>query len=524
MLLIVAFSFSFNIYHKSTSPPAFNADEAAFGYNAYSILQTGRDEYGIFLPLRLKSFGDYKMPMYAYLSIPFIALFDLNEDSIRFLNTCISLLLPIAIFFLSKELFGKVWVGILTAFLVSSSLGLHIVGRHAHEAYLACFFIVLSGLYFLKVIKKTTIRNSSIFFIFITLALFTYQSSRIFAVYFFIASFIAYYYKCTTKSFLFVFFIVLLFFGATDVYYKPERVKNLLFFNNIGFNQKISELKIEGGKPWLYNTTLIGTRDIATKTLQYFSPNFLIDRGDENPRFGFLGMSPITVIEYLFLFIGGYYLFRKKEKFRYFLIGLLLISPLSASLAWADMSLTRSLFLLIPILIISAYGMVLFVENIKNRRLQVGTVLMLVVFQGFSLFYSWDFYFNHYPKRALVIRSWESGYKELENYLKTNYNTFNTFYITRKHGQPYIFILFYSKYSPSKYQAQAKLSVPDEYGFGQVESFDKYNFNFNIGKNPKNVSFIGYPDDFNDKNVNKDTIKKISKNTEEIFWIYEAKK
>ena len=36
-------------------------DSAEIGYNALSILRTGRDEYGALMPLRLKSFGDYKI-------------------------------------------------------------------------------------------------------------------------------------------------------------------------------------------------------------------------------------------------------------------------------------------------------------------------------------------------------------------------------------------------------------------------------------------------------------------------------
>ena len=75
---IVFVSFFLNTFKQNTSPPCFNSDEAAVGYNAYSILKTGEDEYGNFMPLRLKSFGDFKMPVYSYLSVPFIAIFGLN--------------------------------------------------------------------------------------------------------------------------------------------------------------------------------------------------------------------------------------------------------------------------------------------------------------------------------------------------------------------------------------------------------------------------------------------------------------
>ena len=39
-------------------PPGFYIDEASFGYNAYSILKTGRDEYGAlsFPPMRFVEF------------------------------------------------------------------------------------------------------------------------------------------------------------------------------------------------------------------------------------------------------------------------------------------------------------------------------------------------------------------------------------------------------------------------------------------------------------------------------------
>jgi len=44
-------------------PVSLSMDETAIGYNAYSILKTGKDEWGEFLPLAFKSVGDYKPPV-----------------------------------------------------------------------------------------------------------------------------------------------------------------------------------------------------------------------------------------------------------------------------------------------------------------------------------------------------------------------------------------------------------------------------------------------------------------------------
>lgn len=64
-------------------PNGLNRDEAALGYNAYSLLKTGRDEYGKPWPVSITSFGDQKLPGYVYTLIPFIATFGLNPVTIR---------------------------------------------------------------------------------------------------------------------------------------------------------------------------------------------------------------------------------------------------------------------------------------------------------------------------------------------------------------------------------------------------------------------------------------------------------
>ena len=98
---------------------------------------------------------------------------------------------------------------------------------------------------------------------------------------------------------------VLILFGATDVIYKPARVSNLFFTNTPGFSMRINEFRGEGGSRLMYNKLLVGTREFVYSYSKYFSPQFLIIGGDENPRFGNDNLAPITAMEYLFLFIGA---------------------------------------------------------------------------------------------------------------------------------------------------------------------------------------------------------------------------
>ncbi len=156
----------------------------------------------------------------------------------------------------------------------------------------------------------------------------------------------------------------------------------------------------------------------------------------------------------------------------------------------------------------------------KNRKV---IVFNIVLIEFIFLFYSWNFYLNHYYKRGVVTFSMQCGYKQLSSYIEKNYNKFDNFYISPEHGQPYIFLLFYNKYPPLKYQKQAMLTSPDKYGFGQVEKFDKFIFSLTGSSGKKNVSLIAYPHDFqglSPKQLLK--IKKIKIGKDDIFWIHEV--
>ncbi len=516
-------SLALSVIDHDTVPQCFNADEAAFGYNAYSILKTGRDEYGAALPVRLKSFGDYKLPLYTYGSVPFIAAMGLNEAATRALSMSVSFLLPIAVFFLARELFRKDGSALLAAFLVSTSLALHIVSRHAHEAYLTVFLITTTAYLFLRFLRNKSPYSMLGFFVTLSLCLLGYQSSRLFAGFFFLVSLLYLFRKKVQKSFVIIFFIVLIGFGLIDIIYKPARVNNLVFWNTPGFTMQINDLRAKGGNRFVYNKATVGAYVLTAKYLSHLSPEFLVVKGDSNPRFGFPGMSPMTWVEYVFIAAGIFFLFKNKSRYRYYLLGLLLISPLTSSLSWLEPSITRSLFFFVPALIISAYGVYELLNYLKRHIILFPLLLGIVIIAGLEIMElskSWSFYLKEYTKQPTVTHAWQCGYRELTKYVEEKYDTVDRFYISRANGQPYIFMLYYLRYPPEKYQPQASLTGPDEYGFGQVEKFDKFVFSMPEKLEPDTV-VIGSPKEFNDPMYNKDKTKKININGEDMFWIYE---
>ncbi len=60
------------------NPPGLWQDEASTGVDAYLIWTTGRDRAGDFLPIISRSFGDYPLALYRYLTAPIVGIFGLT--------------------------------------------------------------------------------------------------------------------------------------------------------------------------------------------------------------------------------------------------------------------------------------------------------------------------------------------------------------------------------------------------------------------------------------------------------------
>src|SRR5260221_280079 len=108
LAFIVLIACFLRIYKINVNPPSLSWDEVSIGYNAYSILKTGKDEHQRVLPLdTFIAFGDYKPPVPIYVTVPFVALLGLNELSVRLPSALFGTGTVLLTFFLVEELFKK---------------------------------------------------------------------------------------------------------------------------------------------------------------------------------------------------------------------------------------------------------------------------------------------------------------------------------------------------------------------------------------------------------------------------------
>ena len=155
LVLIIALAAVLRFWQLGQIPPSLNWDEVSNGYNAYSILKTGRDEYGNFLPLTFRAFGDYNPALSVYLLVPAIAIFGLNEFAIRFPSALLGTLTVLLTYLLTKKLFDNYKFNFslftfhfslahVSALLLAISPWHLQFSRYDHEANFMIFFSVLA--------------------------------------------------------------------------------------------------------------------------------------------------------------------------------------------------------------------------------------------------------------------------------------------------------------------------------------------------------------------------------------------
>lgn len=65
------------------TPPGVYVDEASYGYNAFSIAESGRDEHGVRFPVFFEAFGEYKSPVFIYALAALVKVFGLSIATAR---------------------------------------------------------------------------------------------------------------------------------------------------------------------------------------------------------------------------------------------------------------------------------------------------------------------------------------------------------------------------------------------------------------------------------------------------------
>lgn len=489
VILVLLLAFTLRIVFLSSYPCGFTADEASQGYTAYSILKTGKDEWGDKFPIFPRSFGDFKPPLYTYLSIPSITAFGLNEFAVRLPSAVFGSLAVLVTFFLVNTLFSSYVFALLSSFLLAVSPWHISLSRGAFEANLTTFLLPLGFLLFLKAFKNPKYFLFS-FFVF-GLNIFSYHTPRFLTPLFL---FFLIYWKreefssilklgqkkiVVSAFFIFIFILSVNFLGLIN-----------------GGATRISDIGVFSGGIQMFTL-------FVNNFLSYFSLEFLFTRGAGEATYGMLpGTGLLYLVEIIFLGAAFISLSKKWDNRFLPLLFWFLISPVPAALAsGVGYHANRVAFMMPVIQIFSAYGLFTLIKfSPKFKKINAFLFLSLIAISAFLFLIR---YFKEGPKLSSPAMSF--GLREVVFILGQMEPNYAKIVISKNFSEPQSFILFYKAWDPQKVQLESQnwkqyqtknfkfVDQLEDYSLGKYEF---RNINWNSDRLLKNTVFVGRENDF----------------------------
>lgn len=469
LLIIVLSAAVLRIYKIDQIPPSLSWDEAAVGYNAWTIANYGKDEWGNTFPVVFKSFEDDKHPVHIYSTAISVKLLGLSEFSTRLPAAIFGILNVVLIFFLGRLLFKSNAVGIIAAFILAiSPYNIHF-SRFNHELNFTIFFFLLGLVCFFQGLKKKNFLIA-ISFLWFGIDLLAYHSAKVVVPPMVILLVILYFKELMRLKRLFLPGIVILSFFVILIILNPA-LTGRARINQTSFSME--EVK----RTNLYQKTqneILGRAEITyNQYLMHFSQRYLFISGDKNPRLSSEVVGEFYILEALFLGIGLLALIWKRLRVSILLIAWALLGPIPSSLVNEAPHASRAMYMTGSWHLIVALGFYTLINIFKNRHIKILVFLMGIIIYGFLFKNYIEGYYGEYEKRYAI--EWQYGMKQAVQYLK-EHNGYFQVYVTAERSQPYIFFAYYLKMPLPEYLDTVYLNETKSRSFNLVSFFDKYHF------------------------------------------------
>jgi 4-amino-4-deoxy-L-arabinose transferase-like glycosyltransferase len=479
LIAIVVLGALVRLPYLSAFPPLMLQDEAASGFNAVSIAETGRDEWGQKFPLIFKSFGDNKPPLFIYTTALLYKIVGWTPILPRLTSAIAGILLVFVISMWLKQIFKSKKIALLGAAITALSPWTIYLSRMALESNLGLLFFA-SGLLFLEYAKeKRTYFNvllASTFFIF---SAYTYHSYRLVTgAYLFITLIVSVLPRLISKKKvrlaanpIFVVFVIssvfilpgvlqkdsLTRFGQTSIL-QDGRSSNILDYYRGTCHvasAELSMLPLRSICALLWNQYSVKAVILAQGIAEHVSPEFLFFKGDSTINRNPAASGEFYIFLYPFLLMGIYAaLFISK---RHYLLLFAFFMTLIPSILTGPPHAIR-LSAQIPFAI---FLMVLGVSQVGRYRKQLIPALMglLIVFSTYHLI---EFSLIGYSESQQFLSHSREISQDAYRYYQQGYLVYIDPQVM---PEPHIFFLFWNNVRPAVYHNLEKVMVTDDAGF-----------------------------------------------------------
>lgn len=504
LILISLLAAFLRFYRITEIPPSLNWDEVSHGYNAYSILKTGKDEWGKVLPLIFRAYGDYKLPVYIYLTAVSEFIFGLNTFAIRLPSVLAGITTVIFTYFLTYELVSvrklsksindqsAKTVALMASLLVAVEPWSFFLSRGAFEANLALTLIIVGVYLFLRGQEKPIYYLPST--IAFGLSTWTYNSARIFTPTFIIFLIILYkkplkeIYLRNKKQIRISLVILLTFLvpmlwqlagSSGQARYGKVSILDQGAISEINKSRNNSNLSPFLARA-LHNKVTYFVPKFLMNWASHLTGEFLYFYGGDNHQFSIPGRGILYIINLPFLLLGVFVLLKSTKRGHRSAAVILFwffTGSVASSLTREVPHVLRSITTLPSPMMITGIGlwhtMKYLSEKVKVIKKDYFLVIY-VLFLSVCVVAYMNIYFTQYSRE--YSQSWQYGNKEMVEYIKGKYEGYDKIIITKKYGEPHEFILFYWPWKPKDYINDHNLIRFELSNWFWVDRFDKFYF------------------------------------------------
>jgi len=464
--LILLLATFFRVWKLDTLPAGLNWDEISHGYNSYSVLETGKDQWGTLPVFNFRAYGDYPTTFNLYLTIPFIKLLGLNALSIRLPTVIFSLLFVIYTYLFAIKIFKKEGLALIAMSLAAFLPWAFFPSRGVFQSTFS-LPLLLMGIYHYLQDKKYS-KHLLLSSVFLGLSMYAYHNTRIIVPLLLPVLYFFHPFKVSKKTIPALVVLLILVIPNLVNLFSPSSFARNRWVGIINPNSvNLINLKRNSFTGPEFINRLINNRPvyffqtISVNYLNQFNPFPLFINGTQNQQLSVPKTGIIFLILMPFFYAG--LLFSLNDDRYFYLLPLLLITLLPAALTVGDFPVLRSSTGLIFYILFITIGL---------SRLHLDYRLSLITIFIFFLFY-WTKYLEYTQKYS---SAWQYGYQQVVEFAKEKYSQYDRIVVTKKYGEPHEFFLFYWPINPASYHNDPKLSTNFHSDWYWVDAFDKFEF------------------------------------------------
>jgi 4-amino-4-deoxy-L-arabinose transferase-like glycosyltransferase len=451
------------LFQLGDIPRGLSWDETSYAYNAYSLQLTGKDEWGVALPLFLRAFGEYKPALFSYLLIPFLALLGSAPFVVRLPTALMGISCVLAIGFIGWEITrSRTFALLCMAVLAIMPWHIH-YSRAAIDPIIGFTFLLWGVALALRRTRFSQYGGG----VCLVLSMYTYNAERAFVPVGFallvLLAIVDKQWRVHWKKLVIPGTAILLggvgLVASSFFYPLNSRAQTVLILPNDSYARQVADIASHSavvGFPnieLLNNSAIAIIEDVSKHYLLHWSPNFLFFDGNLTPRHGFSRYGNLLLVTLPFLLYGLFVAIHKPRKLSWIMLGWAILAPLPAAFTKDVPHSGRDLMVLLPIVYFTALGiqeLVVIRPRVWLRLIVAGVIA--TVFSMNLLMY-WRDYQLYFPEESEM--AWQGNMFTLTNYLKDAEKLpYSRIYLADDTAYTYTFLAWYWKLDPVAWQQQ----------------------------------------------------------------------